>query len=195
METLNFKVVGAGSLLMNNPQSVDPFNSYAKAKKVITGKRTKTEEDLLKLRKLDVESKIYMNDTLGVYVPTSWVMAALAQTSFKKVKIAKKELRSGVFCDETKTKLIYDGMDKVKSKEDISGNEFFFNTMLLKQGQVKIAKSTPIFNDWSFQTSLTYDPSVIDRDTLVNILEYCCNYGGFGDFRPTFGRARLEILG
>jgi len=194
MENIKFKINGAGSMLMNNPQSVDPFNNYAKAKKVITSKRSKTEEDLFELQRLDIESKVYINDILGVYIPTSWIMAALAQASFKKVKIAKKEIRAGVFVDSTKEKLYYRDSDKVKTKTDISGNPDFYHTMLLKQGQVKIAKSTPIFHDWSFNCSLTFDPSVIDRSTLINILQYCCNYGGFGDFRPTFGRADLEIL-
>lgn len=194
MENLEFKVVGTGSLLMNNPQSVDPFNAYAKAKKVITSKRAKTEEDLFELQRLDVESKVYMDNDIGVYIPTSWIMAALAQTSFKKVKIAKKDIRAGVFVDDTKSKLIYRDIKKIKEKSDVSGNPDFYHTMLLKQGQVKIAKSTPIFHDWSFTTSLTFDPGVIDKSTLVNILQYCCNYGGFGDFRPTFGRADLELL-
>lgn len=194
MENIKFKIVGVGSLLMNNPQSVDPFNAYAKAKRVITSKRNKTEEELLELQRLDIESKLYINDEIGVYVPTSWVMAALAQTSFKKAKIAKKDIRSGVFVNDTKAKLFYRDSDKVKEKSDISGNPEFYNTMLLKQGQVKIAKSTPIFNDWSFTGSLTFDPTVIDRSTLLRILQHCCNYGGFGDFRPTFGRADLEVL-
>ena len=194
METISFRINGTGTLLMNNPQTVDPFNGYAQKIKPLRSKRGKTDEQLLTLRTLEIESKLYMNDELGIYVPTSWVMSAVAQTSFKKAKIAKKDIRAGVFCDESKAKLNFRGSKKIKTKRDISGNPEFYVTMLIKQGQVKVPKSTPEFDEWSFQTSLTFDPKVIDKRTLVDILTYCCEYGGFGDFRPTFGRASLEML-
>lgn len=195
METLNIKVTGTEPLLMNNPQTVDPFNSYSREKKLITDKgKRKTEEDLMNLRTIEIESKLYMNDELGVYIPTSWIMAGLAANSFKKVKIAKKDVRSGVFMDSQKVKLNYEGIDKVNGKRDISGNEAFFETMLIKQGQVKLSKSTPKFHSWSFNVGMAFDPSVIDKTSLLVILEFCCNYGGFGDFRPTYGRATMEVL-
>ena len=38
-------VTGISPLLQNNPQTVDPFNHYAKAKKAITNKRTAKTDD------------------------------------------------------------------------------------------------------------------------------------------------------
>ena len=150
METLNGRIEGIEPIMLNNPQCVDPFNRYSRAKKKITSKRTKTDEDLLDLRKLDIESKVYFNEELGVYVPSTWLMAALAGSSWNKAKIKKAEIRSAVFPTESKLKLHYADENLVKGLEDISGNEKFFNSMLLKQGQVKIAKSAPIFHNWHF---------------------------------------------
>lgn len=195
METLNFKVTGIDSILLNNPQTVDPFNRYAKAKAIITKKGArKTEEDMIELRRLEVESKVYFDETVGIYIPATWITAAIGGVSFNQLKIAKKVIRGCVFPDQSKVKLHFDGEENVKAKADISGNEKFNIVQLVKQGQVKVPKATPIFHDWSFETSLSFEPEILDKDTLVHLLSYASNYGGWGDFRPTFGRANIEIL-
>lgn len=196
MKTIHVKFASYDSpLLMNNPQCVDSFNEFSKAKKIITSKRSKTDEDQMELRRLDLKSKLYFDEEegLGVYVPTTWVAAAMAANSWNRVKIKKAEIRSGVFPTRTMMKLHYTGEDKVKTAEDIARNPFYTKTLLLKQGQVKIAKCSPIFRDWYFEVDLDYDPEIIDQTTLENLLQYCAKYGGFGDFRPTFGRATCEV--
>jgi hypothetical protein len=191
MQTLRFRIEGVDSLLLNNPQTVDPTNDYAREKKKITGKRTKTDEDLENLRRLDVASKTYFDSEMGVYVPSTWIIASIAGTSWSKSKISKANIRSGVFMGEPKIKLNYAGQERVRTLDDISGNPEFQITQILKQGQVRIAKNAPIFHNWSFETELEFDPSVIDRQTLIDILTHAASYGGFGDFRPTYGRARF----
>jgi hypothetical protein len=194
METIKFRVEGKEELLMANPRTVDPFDPYTILKKQITAKRKKTDEDQLDLRRLDVESKIYWDDSIGVYVPATWVSAALAGNSWMRAKIRKAEVRSAVFPVDRRIKLNYEKSNCVKSIKDISGNPFFVKTMLLKQGQVKIAKCAPVFHEWSFETSLNFDKAIIDRSTLTELLAYAAMYGGFGDFRPTYGRAKfIEI--
>ena len=42
MKTLRFKVVGTQPLMLNNNQTVNPFNEYAKKLKEFTSKRKKT---------------------------------------------------------------------------------------------------------------------------------------------------------
>lgn len=50
--------------------------------------------------------------------------------------------------------------------------------MTLKQGQVRIVKSVPIFHDWSFECGLEYDDTVIDSDSMHNIINHLARYGG-----------------
>ncbi|ADV47055.1 hypothetical protein [Nitratifractor salsuginis] len=192
IQNLEATITGIAPLLLNNPQAVDPFNRYSRAMKQITAKRKKTDDDLLELRKLEIETKLYWDDDLGVYVPSTWILAALAKTSFKKAKIAKAEIRAGVFAVEPKLKLNYDGMDKVKKIEDVVGNSRFHTQLILPQGQVRVSKAAPIFHKWSFDFSLEFDDEIIDRRTLIGLLEYSAKYGGFGDFRPSYGRAKME---
>ena len=67
IQQASVKITGIAPLLQNNPQTVDPFNAYAKAKKAITNKRTaKTEDDLFELGNLETEAKIYFDEKIGI---------------------------------------------------------------------------------------------------------------------------------
>ena len=188
-------VTGISPLLQNNPQTVDPFNNYAKSKKAITNKRTaKTDDDLLELGNLETESKLYFDDEIGVYIPATWITEAIICTGFSVAKIGRAKMRGGLFATEPKIKLKYRGMNKVKTITDVVMNPEFRHRMLLKQGQVRVPKDAPIFHDWSFETVVEFDDTVVDMDSLRRIVERSAKYGGFGDFRPTFGRANAEVL-
>lgn len=187
-------ITGIAPLLQNNPQTVDPFNTYAKAKKAITNKRTaKTDDDLIELGNIETESKIYFDDQIGVYVPATWLTEAIICTGFSVAKIGRAKMRGGLFATEPKIKLQYRGMNKVKTITDVVMNSEFRHRMLLKQGPVRVPKDAPIFHDWSFSTTVEFDDTVVDIGSLRRIVDRSAKYGGFGDFRPTFGRAIAEV--
>jgi hypothetical protein len=194
IQTLKVEYTGISPLLQNNPQTVDVFNAYSIKKKPLTAKRTKTEDDVLSLRIIETESKVFWDETnKEVYIPTRWVMASLAKHSFKQAKISKDAIRGSVFTTTDKAKLIYEGMEKVKKINDISNNNKFVTLLILPQQQVRLAKSFPIFHNWSFSMEIEYEDTVIDFIDLKRILEYGAKFGGFGDFRPSYGRATAEV--
>jgi len=187
-------VTGFAPLLMNNPQTVDPFNKYTKLKKAITNKKAgKTEDDLIELGNLETEGKLFFDDEVGVYVPTRWLTEAIVMAGYTTAKIGKDKMRGGLFSTEGKAKLFYRDMDKVKTITDIIMNPVFRNRMLLPQKGVRVAKDFPMYHDWSFSTILEYDDSVVDFNGLKAITERTAKYTGFGDFRPTFGRSTAEV--
>ena len=65
MKSIHVKFNGISPLLQNNSQTVDVFNKYAKLKKPLTSKRSKTDEDIQALRDIEVESKLYLDDEIG----------------------------------------------------------------------------------------------------------------------------------
>ena len=186
-------ITGIGPLLQNNPQTVDPFNRYTKMKKPLTSKKAKTEEDLIELGNLDTESKLFFDPTIGVYVPTRWLTEQIVTSAYGIIKIAKKKMRGGIFATEDKAKLTYKGMEKVSTIADIVFDQQFRHRMILPQQNIRIAKDFPIFHNWSFSTNLEFDDTVVDLNGLTNILKRSAMYVGFGDFRPTFGRAKAEV--
>lgn len=188
------KISGISPLLQNNPQTVDPFNRYTKAKKAITNKRTaKTDDDLIELGNIETESKIYFDEKIGVYVPATWLTEAIIVTGFSVSKIGRAKMRGGLFATEQKIALNYRDKNKVKTITDVVMNPAFRHRMLLKQGQVRVPKDAPIFHEWSFETVVEFDDSVVDLGSLKRIIDRAAKYGGFGDFRPTFGRAIAEV--
>lgn len=189
------KITGIAPLLQNNPQTVDPFNRFSKAKAVITRKKgpQRTDDDLIELGNLETESKVYFDDEIGVYVPATWLTEAINVTAFSVAKIGKGKMRGGLFATEPKVKLHYRDMGKVKTITDVVMNPAFRHRMLLKQGDKRVPKDAPIYHDWSFQTVIEFDDTVLDFGSLKRIIERAAMYGGFGDFRPTFGRATAVV--
>lgn len=186
-------ITGVCPLLQNNPQCVDPFNKFSKLKKPLTAKKRKTEEDLIELGNLDTESKIFFDDDLKVYVPTRWLTEQIITSAYGIIKVGRDKMRGGVFAVESKAKLNYRGMKKVQTIQDVVFDEQFRHRMILPQQNVRIAKDFPIFHDWSFETFIEFDDTVVDFSGLSSIIKRSAMYVGFGDFRPTFGRAKAEV--
>ena len=194
MKNLKCRVAGINELRMNNPQTADSLNKYAKKIKALRAVKKKTDADEELLRNMEVESKLYFNEDVGVWIPTTWIIAAIGKLSHKQIKVAKADIRGAVFMNGTKMKLTYQDMKKVKKIEDLVLNPFFRSTELLKQGMVKIPKSIPTFNNWSFEIDLDFDEEVITELEIERVLTLAVTRHGFGDFRPTYGRGTVEDL-
>ena len=195
MLSANVKITGISPLLQNNPQTVDRFNQYTKRMAQINAKKTRrTDDDYREMQDIEIRSKIYFDDEIGIYVPATWVSSAIESTAFKVAKISKADIRGALFTTDDKIKLNYRDSKKVKAPEDIVKNGDFRIPLTLKQGQVRIVKAFPIFHEWSFETSLEFDDKIIDPDSLTRIIQHVARYGGFGDFRPKFGRSNAEVI-
>lgn len=194
IRTANIIIKGISPLLQSNPQTVDRFNNFAKRMAAINAKKTRrTDEDYLELADLEVESKVYFDPSLGIYVPTKWLHEAVACNGFKVAKLSRDTIRGSLFTTEDKAALSYRDSNKVKTVTDIIGNPVFRTKLILPQGQVRVAKTFPSFHEWSFSTTLEFDDKQIDADSLTRIVQHAAKYNGFGDFRPTFGRAIAEV--
>jgi len=194
MQSMKFRLNGIDSLLINNPQTSDPLNKHAKEMKSISSKRKKTDEDIIAMREIELRAKIYWDSELKIYIPSTWITAAISGVSWSKAKIKKADIRSSVFPTKSKVKLHYDGMKSVQEPIDIVKNSDFHNVVSLKQGQVRVVKAAPIFRNWFADIELDYDNSLLNERELMTLIETASSYGGYGDFRPTHGRARVEFL-
>lgn len=194
MRSASVSITGIGPLLQNNPQTVDRFNKYTKRMAQINAKKTRrTDDDYRELQDIEVRAKVYFDDDIGIYVPATWLSSSIAATAFKVAKISKADIRGAVFITDNKLKLTYRDMGKVKTPQDIVGNPDFRIALTLKQGQVRVVKAAPIFHDWSFAAQVEFDDKIVDPDSLTRIIDHTAKYGGFGDFRPTFGRAIADV--
>jgi hypothetical protein len=164
--------------------NITMFALNTTAMKAITSKRTgKTEDDLIELGNIETEAKLYFDDELGVYVPTRWLTEAICRGAFAVIKTGKDKMRGGIFATEEKAKLTYKDMNKVKTITDVVMNPTFRHRALLPQGQVRVPKDFPIFKNWSFETSVEFDDTVVDFAGLKRVVDRTAMYVGFGDFR------------
>jgi len=196
MKNLKCTIVGNNEIRINNPQSADPLNRYAKAMKEINSihHSKKTDADREKLESISMESKLYFNNDLGIWIPSTWVMAGIGGVSFSLSNIGKKVIREGVFMNQDRIKLNYTGMDKVKKIEDIVLNPEYKIVEFHKVGTAKIPKGTPKFDNWSFDIDLDFDEEVVTESQMKAIIKMMVTRKGFGDFRPTYGRGQIENL-
>jgi len=192
MKRLTFTLVGNNEIRLNNPQTSDPLNKFAKQMGALNAIRKKDEATIIQQRLIDVESKLYWDNELHVYVPSSWIMEAIAKESFAQVKLAKAKMRSSVFISGTKIKLNYDGMETVREVKDITHNDRFKISQIIKQGMTRIVKTFPQFSGWSMNVELIFNEDIITEQSLKSILDVASKYNGFGDFRPTYGTATIQ---
>jgi hypothetical protein len=108
--------------------------------------------------------------------------------------VGRDKMRGGVFACEEKAKLHFKDEAKVKTIADVVKNPTFRHRAMLPQGQVRVAKDFPIFKNWWFETGIEFDDTVVDFAGLKAVAERTARYVGFGDFRPTFGRATAEVI-
>lgn len=193
MKRLKLTIAGRNEIRLNNPQAVDPLNSYAIAMKAFTNVHhsRRDEEHYMRQRDVEMKSKLYWDDTLHVYVPGSWIMESIAAESFKQVKVAKKKMRSAVFLEHNKIKLNYKGEKSVKTFDDVALDPRFRTVENIKMGQVRVMKAIPQFTEWSFEIELIFDDGVYTEEEMKRIFQVAVRYNGFGDFRPTFGTGTI----
>lgn len=98
MKTISLKLVGTKPLMVHNPRVVDPFDKYKKLLQPLTSKRTKTDDDLLEICRLQFLASLYYRN--GEYVlPQSHVEGSF-QAAAKERKLGKKFERSfGLYGD------------------------------------------------------------------------------------------------
>ncbi len=194
MKNITLTVTGRNEIRLNNPQMVDPLNKYAIQMKTFTNVHhsRRDEEHYRKMRDIEVKAKLYWNDTIGVYIPSSWIMEAIAKESFAQVKVAKAKMRGAVFMNVNKIKLNYKGMKKVKTFDDVSLDASFRTIENIKQGQVRIIKAFPQFEDWSIDLDFDFDEAIYVEADLKRILQVALMRNGLGDFRPTYGVGNIS---
>jgi len=173
MTTVNVKIVGIAPLLMNRFEM------------------EKTDETKAKRRdeqynvKDDAEKALYKDDKIGCYAPSTWIEACLRDTAkeFKgKGKASlKATILSSVFVEPEKIPLNKKTYDEIDVRPVVIQRN-------------RIVKGRPRFNSWELEFTINFNEDRIKKDTLKQILEEGGATKGIGDYRPKFGRFKVEYF-
>jgi len=153
--------------------------------KKISSKRDKTEADFLELSRIEFMGSLYLQDNKPC-LPGELVEAALIESSKKRKR--GPQAKAGVLI-ETNAPLIYEGP---KSPDELWADENYRLVTGVRVQRNRIMRTRPIFREWSANLEVNYLNSLLNESEVLEFLKICGEQIGFGDWRPRFGRFRLE---
>jgi len=189
--TATLTLIGTSPLLMNSAEA-DRDGELFRAYTMLGKKRPKSLDDEARLREMEWQLRIYLDDELGPYIPGKNVKEMLrsAATKWKK----GEEIKRSLIIAENRIPLLYDGP---RDQAGLWAAGYRYTTMVANNGAGagRVVRCRPKFEDWSLKAEVAYDPEDLDLDFLHLVVDRSRKYG-LGDFRPTFGSfdAKLEAV-
>ena len=65
---------------------------------------------------------------------------------------------------------------------------------MVKIQQNKVARTRPIFHDWTAEVAVQYSPGIINESDIVRWMDVAGAEVGLMDWRPRYGRFEAEVL-
>jgi len=188
METLNYRIVGMSPLLMHNGQLADPSNEIARKMKEISSKRKKTDADYLELGRLEFLGGLYLLNGEPCIPGYVFEACLIGKGGAARKERMGKEAAAALWV-MVDFPLIYDGpRDPYELWED----ERFRHTALVIVNNSRIVRTRPIFKDWVANVSLQFNPELLDAEKIERWVHVAGEQVGLMDWRPRFGRFRVE---
>jgi len=179
-KSVNYQLKSVSPFIMHNGQLADPTNAFAKALKVITSKRQKTDEDYEAISQIEYFGSLYLNEK-GPCVPALMLEACIVNAA-KKTKDGKNS-RMGMFVDKN-FNLIYEGP---KTREELYAiPEFVDKRMVVVKGRV--LRTRPLFSVWGVTVEVNYDTDILNLSQINTFMDTAGAYIGLGEMRPKYGR-------
>lgn len=184
-----YKITGVAPLLLHSGKLSNPMDTYARDIKKISGKRKKTDEDLMEMAYLEFMGSLYVDKDNRAYIPgDNWF--SCIRDGAKKTKQGKQVLSALTTCSNTTLKA--DGPDDVEERWN---NTNCVDQRSAKVGMSRVLRTRPIFDNWSTELEVDYDAELIDAEDLDRIIETAGRQVGIGDNRPRCGRFKVEVKG
>lgn len=179
-------IEGVAPTVMNCGQTIDPLNDYAKQIKEFAGKRSKTEDDYKRLYKLQWFASLYLNDDGKPYWPEDNLLACLLAAAGTTRGLRKRLEGGGLLVPEAHP-IIYDGpTDPEKMYAD---PRFVLRVAAHnKANNSRIMSCRPIFRKWKLPLTVMYEPSIVNQEDVLKLIEEAGSRIGLACWRPRYGR-------
>lgn len=180
METIQFEIQGVAPILLhNNEKLANPLDPLCKELKSVTGKRKKTDADLEEIARIEFEGGLYFHETDGPFIPSRCIQAMMRDAG--TINKQGRAVNRGVVVKEDRCPLKYAGP---RSIADLFADPQFKDMRPVKVQTSTTIRCRPIFRDWGIKFSLCYQPDVINREEIIEIVERAGMMTGLGDYRP-----------
>lgn len=186
---IDCRIRGIAPMMQHNGQLADPLNEYAKAMRVISGKRKKTDADHMALADLEWEGSLYLDDKSRVIVPGENIEAMMIDAG-KKLRLGEA-CKAGILCDG-EWLLEHDGpKDLAKLKADPR----FRDRRAVRVQQNKVMRTRPIFVSWALDFRIHYLPDLLNESQVIDMLSIAGRIVGLGEYLPKYGRFLIDDAG
>ncbi len=187
---MKFRITCAGTtdLLMHNARLANPLDPAAKAVKVVTSKRTKTDADHEELARLEHAGSLYCDEAVGPYIPGQNIERCLVDAA--KVTKSGVKVTRGVFIYTDVNPLAYPGP---RDPDGLWADLNFRHFASVKVGTNRIMRCRPVFRRWKVDAEGELDTSVLNLAELQSIAVTAGQMIGLGDYRPRYGRFEAVV--
>lgn len=180
--TATLHIEGTSPFLMNSPDA-DRDGELYQAFVALSQKLRKTQDDEARLRELEWELRIYLDDEIGPYIPGRMVKKCLVDAAgkWRKGATLKRSLTTVLY----RIPLEYDGP---RDQQSLWDGGYRYTTMVQNAGfgSGRVMRCRPMFPEWAITADVAFDPEEVDPITLGLIVERSQRYG-LGDYRPDLG--------
>ena len=184
-QVLTYKLTSSAPLLCHNGQTADPTNKWSKLLKQISSKRAKTDADYEEMARIEFMAGLYMSED-GPVLPNN-LIDSMVLNGAKKSKEGPTA-KSGCFCLKH-ARLDYDGP---RTANELWEDERFRHTALVRVQSSRVARTRPIFQEWSAVITLNVEDTLVNPSRVDEWLVAAGSQVGVGDWRPQYGRFTVE---
>lgn len=189
MKSIKFRITGTMPLMLNNPQTVSPFNEFTKKLKPLTSKRTKTDDDMLEIYKLRFLASLYTNAQGKYILPAEHIANALIAAA-KERKLGAKFTRSMQVVGDSEIQ--FKDADKTPEQLYEIGTYVDIRAVGIKNSKVPTARA--IIPEWSLETEVWFDETQLDTKDIKDCMEIAGLRYGVGTFRKIYGKFKAETI-
>jgi hypothetical protein len=184
--TMGIHIKGTTPTIMHNSRLANPVDPVTQAIKEISGKRKKTDTDLIEMSRLEFLGGLYLNEDHEPCWPGENIEAMLIEAA-KKDKLGRA-FRAGLLSNGL-WPLEYVGP---KNPDELWKNRNFVDVRPVRVQSSRIMRTRPIFREWQLNFEIQFLPELISKKSIVQAIEVAGFGVGLSDFRPKYGKFIVE---
>lgn len=194
---IKVKLTGVQPLMLNNIQTANPLNKWARMLKEVTGKKKKTDADTIEIIRLQFMASWYIDEEGRYVLPSENVL--------KSFEAGAKEFKKGTLfkenCQIMEDNLViqFDGKDKSLEELYDDGNGKYVDTRIcgISSGfgsKAKVLATRAIIDKWSVTFTLLYNEDMINLEDVKRAADNAGERKGVGTYRSRYGRFNVEFI-
>lgn len=185
IERLTLKLESFGPLLMNASRMADPLDPEAVKLAAVTSKRKKTAADHRRIADIEWFGKLWTHEGQPC-LPADALEKCFEDAA--KTRNFGATLAGAVLVDAP-APLEYDGSRDVRK---LAKNPNFRFRKLVRVRRALTPRTRPYFANWSAIVHVSFLPTVINREQVIDIFRVAGSQVGVGDWRKKHGRFTVE---